>query len=607
VVLSQERHGKIVREADEWVNVFTTHKRYKILKKSGEWFGEIRIGSSKFSRVSDIQARTIKPDGTVVNVLEDQIFETLAVKTVGYKRKEWVFNFPSVEPGAILEFRYKRYSNYLNYITPWYFAGPGFTLRSSVSQVIPDKAGYSILCDLCPPGLQPTVTKWREGKAKGQRYSMELTNIPGYRSEILMPPVREVSPRMEMVLHTWKGRRSWALGRQDRFFVDWESVAHYARAYYDEAVKDGGSKFESLVEGWVQGIEDPTGRIRTIVGHVREDFRYIHYQYVSGWSRKLEKILKEKSADNEEKAVLLNAALKKNDVESYIALVVGKDVGSLNPNFTSLSQFSHAVVAIPKSGGGYLWLDPTVTYAPFDFVPWEDSGAQALLLKKTGGELIDIPIKNSLNTTRYRVTVTPNPTGRAALEIEAEFRGEDAIDMRDRILPVGDNERKKYLQAWLDDMRDGAVLSEYTIEQLENFDKPLLIKMKAEAPGLVTLADGVMAVRACVLSCYDSNPISKGERSYPLYVDRGWNEEETVIIESPEGMVPAPAPAPVVARTAVALMNLRCTQQGESGMRCTRQFIARRNRWPVSQLVRVREMFDKIVEADQTRVVFQTR
>jgi hypothetical protein len=265
------------------------------------------------------------------------------------------------------------------------------------------------------------------------------------------------------------------------------------------------------------------------------------------------------------------------------------------------------VVALPKTGGGYTWLDPTVTCAPHDFMPWVDSGAQALLLAKSGAELVNLPKKHELSTTRYKITVRPQQDGRAGLTIEAEFRGEDAVDFRDVLLPAGQDARKAFLQNWLDRRRDGAVLGSHTIEQLEEFDKPLRIKMEAEAPGLVTLADGVMAVRGCILSCYDANPIPRGERTHPLYVDRGWNTEETVIIEAPEGMVPAPAPPAVVARTAVALMNLRCTLQGESGVRCTRQFIARRNRWPAAQLVKVREMFDKIVAADQTRVVFQTR
>jgi hypothetical protein len=606
VVLSRERTGKIVRKADDWVNVLNYHRRFKILTKAGKRLGEIEIPAGKYSRVSNIRARTVKADGTVVPVASDQIFEKVVTKARGYKRTEWVFNFPAVEPGAILEYSYDRHVNFLYYIDPWYFEGRAYTLRSKVTQAIPNTMGYSILCDLCPSEVKPIIEKWREGKAKGQLYSMELTNLPGYRGEILMPPAREVSPRMEMVLHTWKGYREPALGRVDGFFTDWDSVAKFTSYYYEEAIKKGRDKLRPLVQGWVQGISDPEEKINTILRHIREDFEYESWDRVGGWSDSIEKILKEKRADNEEKAVLLRAALQVIGVESNVVLVVGKHLGSLNPNFTSLSQFSHAVVAVPQDGG-YRWLDPTITCAPDDFVPWQDSGAQALLLKKTGGELLDLPVKNEMSTARYRVTVKPQPDGRAGLDIEAEFRGEDAIDMRDTLLPLGDDARERYLQKWLDGKRDGAVLASHTIEALEEFDEPLVINMKAEAPGLVTVADGVLAVRGCVLNCYDVNPLAHGERVHPLYVDRGWNWEETVLIEAPEGMAAAPGPSPIVTRTAVARMSFRCSPQGEAGIRCTRQFLARRSRWPASEFTKVRDMFDQIVQADQTRIAFQTR
>jgi hypothetical protein len=225
VFLSMERSGKIVRKADDWENVLSYHRRFKILTESGQRFGEIGIPTGKYSRVSKIRARTVKADGTVVPVPPDQIVENVITETGGDKRTEWVFSFPAVEPGAILEYSYDRHDNSLYYIHPWFFEGPAYTLRSRVTQAIPDTMGYSILCDLCPAEVEPVVSEWREGKAKGQIYSMELVNLPGYRRDILTPPAMEVSPRLEMVLQAWKGYRSNSLGQQAGFFTDWESVS----------------------------------------------------------------------------------------------------------------------------------------------------------------------------------------------------------------------------------------------------------------------------------------------------------------------------------------------------------------------------------------------
>jgi len=81
--------------------------------------------------------------------------------------------------------------------------------------------------------------------------------VPPYRDELFVPPRREVSPQLEFLLTGWVGRYNLALGRQDRLFIDWPSVAKYARYYYQEAMRKGQGSLKTAVEAWVQGVTDP--------------------------------------------------------------------------------------------------------------------------------------------------------------------------------------------------------------------------------------------------------------------------------------------------------------------------------------------------------------
>jgi len=606
VVLINQRDGKIVKEADDVVNVLHYHVRMKILTERGREYAKIEIPAWKSSRVSGVEARTIKPDGTVVPLPPDQIFEKVVLQVGSYRETALTFNFPAVEPGAIIEYRFQRNTHSLIYIDPFYFAGPEFTLRARMTQGIPSDMGYTLLCDLCPPGQAPQVSDWREGKNKGKMYVHELHNLPGYRDERMMPPQRDAVPRIEMVLAGWKGRSSWALGRQDRFFVDWASVALYASAYYQEAIKKGVGDLKPVVEGWLKGVTDPQEKVKTIYHHVQRDFRYLSFSNVYGSTRSIEDMLKEKIADNEDKAILLIAALKTIGVDALPAIVSGKNGGSLNPKFFSMSQFTHTVAAIPQPAGGYQWIDPTISYVPFGFVPWKDSGAEALLLK--GGEqseMVTLPAKNELSASRYREEVRARPDGKADITLDAEFLGEDADDLREDLVPAAESARKTWLQEWLDDMLDGAALQTYAIESLEDSDKSLHLKMTFEAPGLVTNTEDTRLVRGCILTCVERNPISKAPRQYPFYIDRGWNEDETVTIAAPEGMQAAGAGTPYKAQSPVGTFNLTCSTQGDGAVRCSRQFIARRNRWGADQQGAIRTMFDRVIEADRSVVAFQ--
>jgi hypothetical protein len=605
VVLNNERIGKILKKGADTVNVLNYHWRLKVLTDRGKRYGEVHIPAQKYSRVSNIQARTIKPDGSILPVAPDQIFEKVARQIGTYKWTEWVFNFPAAEPGAILEYRYDRHDNFLLFIDPFYFEGTEFTVHSKFTQGLPGDMSYSIV-RLNTGDVQPTITDWREGKIRGKLFTMELNNLQGFKDEVLMPPRRDVSPRLEMVLKGWAGYAWKALDRQDRVFIDWPSIAKWARFYYFEAMQKGQGELKPLVESWLQGVTDPQEKIRTIVRHVQQDFAYIPWDTVTGSSRPLETLLKEKNADNEEKAVLLLAALKSIGVEASIALVAGKNVGTLSPNYFSLSQFSHAAVAVPRPDGSTLWIDPTVAYAPFGFTPWKDSEAGAFLLKTDQGELVTLPSKNEISMTKYNVIVKPRADGKADLEAQATYTGEDAIDMRDELAPAAETARTAYLQEWLADARPGAALRSHSIENLTDVDKPLVIKMNIEAPGLVTVADEVLLVRGCALACTESNPVSRAARKYGYYVNRGWNEEETVLIQPADGKVAATMPPAVTTRSEIGSLIFSCSTQSGGGARCSRQFVARRSRWPPTVQDNLRKMYDKVVEADRATVAFQT-
>ncbi|HXU11087.1 MAG TPA: DUF3857 domain-containing protein [Candidatus Binatia bacterium] len=607
VILRRTRDGKIIIEKGYYVNVLDYHWRMKVLNERGKRHAEVHIPSHKYSRVEGIEARSIKPDGTIVPVAADQIFEKLVEKGRGYKITEQVFTFPAVEPGTILEYRFRRHRAGLFglvYIEPWYFAGPEFTLLSRMTQGLPKDASYRLLCNRCP-NPEPDTAPWKEGKVEGKRITLEMKNVPAYTEELMMPPASDVSPRMEMVLTSWNFVEWEALGRRKDLFTDWDSVARYIRFYYQKSYRLDEVAVKQVVASWTNGVSDPNDRIKAVFRHIQEDFRYIPYDELYGNVSPIATMLKGKSADNEDKAILLLAALRSMKVQANLALVVGKQKGMLISAYPSLSQFSHVIVAVPQPDGSALWLDPTVTYAPFGFMPWQDSGAGALYITETGSALINLPRKDEVSATRYDVTVKPRVDGKADLEVVAEYEGEDAIEMRQELVPAAESARASYLEEWLRGARPGAALRSHLIENLDTIDKPLRIKMQIEASDLVMRADELMLVRACVLDCREVNPISKRERLYPFYADVDWNDRQTVTVVPPAGMKGAALPAPATAKSAIGTLTFACSSQADGAVRCERRYTVPRNHWPPDQGAGIRAMFDKIVEIDRTTVALQ--
>ncbi len=85
------------------VKVFTDRGR-ESQSKIDLPYGNIYGGETK---IQDIAARTIKPDGSIVELKKEDVFERTIVKTSGLKVKARSFAMPAVEPGCIIEYRWR--------------------------------------------------------------------------------------------------------------------------------------------------------------------------------------------------------------------------------------------------------------------------------------------------------------------------------------------------------------------------------------------------------------------------------------------------------------------------------------------------------------------
>src|ERR1043166_8511454 len=88
--------------------VLSHYVRIKIFNDRGrEKFSKIDIPYINGVKIKDVAARTIKPDGSIVELLKDDIIEKTVVKASGIKLRTKTFAFPGIEPGAIIEYKWK--------------------------------------------------------------------------------------------------------------------------------------------------------------------------------------------------------------------------------------------------------------------------------------------------------------------------------------------------------------------------------------------------------------------------------------------------------------------------------------------------------------------
>src|ERR1051326_5535137 len=165
------------------VKVFTDRGRESQSKIDIE-FGKL-YGSE--IKINDIAARTIKPDGSIVELNKKDVFERTIVKTSGLKVKAKSFAMPAVEPGCIIEYRWRevRVRSDAHYLQLQFQRDIPVERVEYLVKPYPYE-GLSFQSIM----LHGKTTPWT--KAKNGFYSTVMTNVPAMPEEARMPPEDQV-------------------------------------------------------------------------------------------------------------------------------------------------------------------------------------------------------------------------------------------------------------------------------------------------------------------------------------------------------------------------------------------------------------------------------
>src|SRR5262245_30007554 len=98
--------------------IFSNYVRIKIFSQRGvENHGKVDIVYANRGDVRNIAARTIKPDGSIVEMKKDAVFDREIVRLSGLKVKAKSFALPAVEPGVIVEYRWTEQRPFASFYT----------------------------------------------------------------------------------------------------------------------------------------------------------------------------------------------------------------------------------------------------------------------------------------------------------------------------------------------------------------------------------------------------------------------------------------------------------------------------------------------------------
>ncbi|HYX68650.1 MAG TPA: DUF3857 domain-containing protein, partial [Terriglobales bacterium] len=157
-------------------NVKSEYYRVKIFSEAGKKYADVEIPYDKeVFNVYDVKARTIRPDGSIVP-FNGKVFDKVLAKRGGLNVQAKAFSLPNVEPGCILEYRYKVGWEREYWVPPrWIVQDELPTLHAKF--VTTNPRGVEVAYTWFLPAGYPSPHN------TGQSTKLELSNIPAFEHE----------------------------------------------------------------------------------------------------------------------------------------------------------------------------------------------------------------------------------------------------------------------------------------------------------------------------------------------------------------------------------------------------------------------------------------
>lgn len=514
--------------------------RIKIFTERGkESQNQIDIPYFKGMKVEDIAGRTIKSDGTIVELKKDGIFDREIVRFGKIKVKAKSFAMPAVEPGVIIEYRWKEVfiNQMANYVSLQFQRGiPVQTVRYFIKPYPYAMHPMRTISFRVPPDAHFS-------KDKNGYHKMELANMPAYREEPDAPPEDNL--------------RSWML------------------IYYGADIKktqpeywqDLGKTFYEVIKGKMKPNNDVKAAAAAAIGeaatteqkierlarYCREKIKNINDD-ASGLTAEERRALKENNSPadtlkhgyggRDDINLLFAAMATAAGLEVRTAMMSDRSRFYFTPDLLT-PYFLRTLGIVVKVGEKWQFIDAASRHLPPGMVPWTSENVHALIMDPKESAFVvtahSAPEK-SREYTKARLKL--HEDGTVEGQVTIEYTGHQAAQMIEDLDEHTPAEREKILTDGVKSRLPGAEVSEMKINLSDDPTRPSGYSYQVKVAGYAERTGKRLFLQPSFFQKGIKPRFSANTRQYDLYFDYGFLEHADVEIDLPAGYALENAEAP---------------------------------------------------------------
>jgi Domain of Unknown Function with PDB structure (DUF3857) len=537
VILYREVH----RDDDRHTPHEDNYLRIKILTEEGRKHANVEIVFEKeFENVVNVHARTIKPDGSIVE-FDGKVFERPVAKKRGSAFLVKAFTLPDVEVGGIIEYFYTvDLKEYYVFESHWILSQELFTRDAKFSLKPyngPDNFHLRWTWQQLPQGTSAPI--------EGPQGIIEMTshNIPAFQAEDFMPPENELKARVD-------------------FIYDREAPENDPDKFWKRFGKQRNGALESFV-GKRKTMEEAVAQIVSPNDAQEVKLRKIYerVQQIRNTSYEIHKTEQEEKRDKEKVITNVEEIWKRgygNGVQlKWLFLALARAAGFeaygcwvsdrrnyfFNPKMMQSGRLDANVVQV-KLNGKDAYFDPGGAFTPFGMLTWSETGVIGLRLDSDGGTWIQTTLPEaSESQIRREARLKLLDTGDVEGQLTVTFTGLEAMYRRLEQRHEDDTAHKKYLE----DSMKAQIPAAAELELKNKPDwtstgTPLVAVLDLKIPGWASSAGKRAMLPVGFFSAHEKNIFEHTNRVYAMYFEYPYQIIDDVTVELPPGWQVSSAP-----------------------------------------------------------------
>jgi transglutaminase-like putative cysteine protease len=477
-------------------------------------YGQVEIPYSEdLEEFTLVYGRTILPSGEVVELGEAGIRVSSYAEGGGEEAyselKTVTLSMPSLRPGVVIDYEYVFTDEVPEiedeFFDCWYFEWWDPVQLSEYVLDVPNDLDF----------------EWRVGRRvlEPEIQSTSERTVYTFRVEDVEPLQYEVDMPSELAVGSFAAVSS--LASWDEIATWWWGLAKDKMVATQEVAAQAGE----LTSGATTDDE----RISRLYDFVAREVRYVALRLgESGYEpRPAAETLATRYGDCKDQATLLVALLDSAGIDAYPVLISGELGYHMDwSEPPSPMPFDHVVVAVPTSGGGWRFLDPTCSVCTADFTDDVVRDRGGVLVTEDpaalGVRVYTGEFRASESMVQCSLAGSLTPDDLLTLEAEVDASGNYDVAYRRIVLNYRPSEREDLFAVFADLAVPQSTLLDYEYSDLDDTHTPVNLRIGLEKERFVRWIAGGLGLLslpygpAFPFPEYFSDTIVLAERTYPL-------------------------------------------------------------------------------------------